>query len=359
MHIKFASAVCTAVSLAIPAPAPAKDIVVDTTQRSGVLTVAIHLKGSEAPQPHSLRPDGQPVRNAKGEPLAASLIQTVTYDRKIELRLPMQGFLGAQTGISQVDRPEGDRLAAKNQALAAQAGSGAAPPTERGAVEEMGRIVEKCNGNQACIADAARMFSEANKGRGASAPAMPGPMPRPQDLQRYLALSTRPDPASGKCGTATIVVNDHYAGRLMDAAAGWVNFDYYRQGRQDIPAVPAGAASGSKLFVDTATRPVSLCGSKLAFDRERNVYHLQLAGISARVLTVRADMPRFPPFHVEVLQDAEPKLVFLNNAGGGNTVSVAPMEIRNLYQVMGTQKQMVPLHATISWAFNMSGTSAR
>lgn len=271
----------------------------------------------------------------------------------------MHGYLGAQSGIAQVDRPEGDRLAARNRALAAQADGGSAPKIERGTLEEMGRMVEKCNGNQACIADAARAFSEATQGRGATASAVPGNLPKPQELQRYLAMATQPDPATGKCGTATFVVDDRHVGRLMDAAKGWVNFDYRRQGRQDIPAGPAGTEAAGKMFVDTVTRPVSLCGSKLAFDRAKNVYHLQLAGISARVLTVRADMPKFPPFHVDVLQDAEPKLVFLNNAGGGSSVSIAPMDVRNLYQVMGTQKQAVPLHATISWTFNLSGSAAR
>lgn len=67
--------------LANPGPALAKDVAVDTQQLAGVLTVAIHIRGTEAPQPYSLGPDGQPSRNAKGVPLTASLIQTVTYVR--------------------------------------------------------------------------------------------------------------------------------------------------------------------------------------------------------------------------------------------------------------------------------------
>jgi hypothetical protein len=203
------------------------------------------------------------------------------------------------------------------------------------------------------MADAARDFAAAT---GAHKGTRPGSEPARIDLQRYLAMSTRPD-ATGKCGTATVGVNDHHVGRALDAAAGWIDFNYHRQGRQDIPPSNLAAAPQDRIFVDTSPHQVDLCGSRFALDRERNLYHLQISGINASVRTLRTDMPQLPAVPVRILGDGELRLLFLNKPGGGKSVSIAPFEIRNLYYVTGTQGQKFPVDARISWSVNVAEDS--
>lgn len=217
----------------------------------------------------------------------------------------------------------------------------------------MAAAVSACRGDQACIADAVKGFAPGRPGQAGGAAL--------STFQRYLALSTRPDPSTGRCGTASIVVNDHHVGRALDAVAGWISFDYFRHGRQDLTQgnPPSVAPAKGSIHVDATKSPVTLCGSRFAWDREKNVYHLQLAGVSPTVKTVRTDMPQVPELPIQALGGSESKLVFLSRPGAGPNFSAAPFQIKAFHETMGTQGQRIPLDATISWSVSTGDGSPK
>lgn len=337
--------------------ASAKQITVDTSEKTGTLTVSIELRGKEAEQPYSLDLNGKPAKNSKGQFISASHIDAVDYHRRIALKIPLSGYLGGASGFHEIDSKEGDRIMAGNREAAAGIDPDALPRFDRNVLEDMQAAVEKCGENQACIADAARNFAAAMQGQNTAVPTPPQNMPAMPNLQRYLGLSAVRDPATGKCGTATFSVNDHHVGRTMNPG-GWIEFDYHRQGRQLIPAndMAAGAGDPSQGFVDTSNSQATLCGSKVALDFDEGLYHLQLSGVSPAVRAINTLAPELPAIPISVMGDAEPKLLFLNIAGGGNAVSIAPFEMKNFYSVTGTQGTMVPLDATISWTITINDT---
>lgn len=133
-------------------PVSAKQITVDTSEKTGTLTVSIELRGKEAEQPYSLDLNGQPAKNSKGQFISASHIDAVDYHRRIDVTIPLSGYLGGASGFHEIDSKEGDKTMAGNRAAAAGIDPDALPRFDRNVLEEMQAAVEKCGGNAVSIA---------------------------------------------------------------------------------------------------------------------------------------------------------------------------------------------------------------
>lgn len=344
-----------AAALCCAATADAQETVVDTNEKTGVLAVTIELRGTEVAQPYSPVLEGQPLKNAKGEPVTANHIEAADYYRRIDLEIPLFGYLGGASGFHDIDTRESEKVMATHGQAAGVGDSSPQPHFDQQALEGLHAAIAACGDNAGCLADATRTLAAAAQAQETAA-SEPATVPKLPNLQRYLALASRPGEAGEACGTATFKVDDHHIGRSVDSTAGWMTFDYHRQGLQSVPpSAAAASANDAWSFVDTSPSLVTMCGVKVALDLDEKIYHLDLGGLSPTLRTVRADFPDLSPRPVALMGDGPTKLLFLDQAGSGNSISVEPFEIKGFSYLTGTQGQTFPLDATISWTIKVNG----